>query len=59
MKCLACDDTGWVCENHPDQPAHSPHACTCGGDGAPRRRYDADTADEPPRVPKGFTPDGE
>ena len=20
MKCLFCEDTGWVCENHPDQP---------------------------------------
>jgi hypothetical protein len=20
MKCLYCDDTGWVCETHPDQP---------------------------------------
>jgi len=20
MKCLFCENTGWVCENHPDQP---------------------------------------
>jgi hypothetical protein len=20
MECLLCEDTGWVCENHPDQP---------------------------------------
>jgi hypothetical protein len=28
MKCLVCEDTGWVCENHPDQPFTGPHACT-------------------------------
>jgi len=27
MKCLLCEDTGWVCENHPDQPWQGPHAC--------------------------------
>ena len=32
--CLVCDDTGWVCENHPDQPWHGLHACACGGAGA-------------------------
>jgi hypothetical protein len=26
MTCLACEDTGWVCENHPDQPWEGPHA---------------------------------
>jgi hypothetical protein len=31
MKCLCCEDTGWVCENHPDQPWEGPHACSCGG----------------------------
>jgi hypothetical protein len=20
MACLVCDNTGWVCENHPDRP---------------------------------------
>jgi hypothetical protein len=34
MTCLVCDDTGWVCENHPDQPWTGPHACTYGGAGA-------------------------
>jgi hypothetical protein len=31
--CLLCEDTGWVCENHPDQPWEGPHACTCGAAG--------------------------
>jgi hypothetical protein len=26
IKGLACDDSGRVCENHPDQPWDSPHA---------------------------------
>ena len=59
MKCSLCEDTGWVCENHPDQPWEGPHACACGGAGAPCPRCNAATADEPPRLPKGFKPDGE
>lgn len=55
MKCLLCEDTGWVCENHPDQPWQGP----CGGAGAPCPRCNAATADEPPRLPKGFEPNGE
>jgi hypothetical protein len=31
--CNKCNDTDWVCENHPDQEAH---ACKhCGGAGMP------------------------
>src|SRR6478752_1743148 len=48
MKCLVCEDCGWVCENHPDQPWQGPHACACGGAGAPCPRCNAGTADEPP-----------
>jgi hypothetical protein len=25
MRCLVCEDCGWVCENHPDQPSTGPH----------------------------------
>ena len=57
--CIVCEDTGWVCENHPDQPWEGPHARACGGAGAPCPRCNAATADEPPRLPKGFEPDGE
>jgi hypothetical protein len=35
MKCLLCEDSGWVCEVHQDQPWEGPHACTCGAAGAP------------------------
>jgi hypothetical protein len=33
MACLLCDDTGWVCEVHPDQPWDGPHGCAFGGAG--------------------------
>src|SRR5262245_60100683 len=59
MSCLYCEDTGWVCEAHPDQPWDGPHACTCGAAGAPCPACNRSTRDEPPRLPKGFEPDGE
>jgi hypothetical protein len=59
MKCLLCEDTGRVCENHPDQPWEGPHACARGGAGAPCPRCNAATGDEPPCLPNGFKPDGE
>src|SRR5438067_5526482 len=57
IKCFFCEDTGWTCEAHPDQPSTGPHACTCGGAGAPCPRCNAASADKPPRLPKGFEPD--
>src|ERR1700722_4428055 len=35
MKCSACEDCGWVCENHPEKPWEGEHACRCGGAGMP------------------------
>jgi len=57
VDCLQCEDTGWVCESHPDQPWTGPHACACGGAGAPCPRCNAATVEEPPLLPKGFKPD--
>lgn len=38
-KCIQCDDQGWVCESHPEQPwegmSSAPNACACGGAGEP------------------------
>jgi hypothetical protein len=38
MTCVTCDNTGWVCENHPDRPwkgfSKRFDACDCGA-GAP------------------------
>jgi hypothetical protein len=49
MNCLCCDDTGWVCENHPDQPFTGPHCNLPGGaervealKQAGRLRFEAD-----------------
>jgi hypothetical protein len=57
MKCLLCEDSGWVCENHPDQPWEGPHACTCGGAGSPCPACNKPREGEPPRLPKGFKAD--
>ena len=56
MDCLLCEDTGWVCENHPDQPFAGPHACRCGGAGMPCPKCNPSNQDKPPRLPKGFEP---
>jgi len=38
-KCMTCDDTGTVCEDHPNLPwdglSDSLFACLCGGAGMP------------------------
>jgi hypothetical protein len=46
MKCLVCEDTGWVCENHPDQPFRHPAPCdicdiatVCSGPPEGRQGY--------------------
>jgi len=53
-KCLVCEDTGWVCETHPDQPWQGPHACACGGAGAPCPRSNACIVEE--RFRRGSSP---
>lgn len=37
MICTICQDTGWVCENHPDKSWSSEQGqgCQCGGAGMP------------------------
>jgi hypothetical protein len=58
MPCLNCEDEGWVCETHPDQPFSGPHACRCGGAGMPCPKCNPSSGeDEPPRLPRGFEPD--
>lgn len=56
MKCFRCEDRGWVCENHAERPWEGPHACECGGAGAPCPRCNKADEGEPPRLPKGFEP---
>lgn len=56
--CTCCDGTGWVCEDHPDQPWEGPHACSCGAAGAPCPHCNRPDDGEVPRLPPGFEPDG-
>jgi hypothetical protein len=53
MKCLLCDDCGWVCEDHPDWPWEGTYACPCGGIGMPCPRCNSDL-ETPPRPPEGI-----
>jgi hypothetical protein len=53
MTCILCEDTGWVCENHPDTPWDGEYACTCGGAGMPCPQCNPSDLDHPPRPPAG------
>jgi hypothetical protein len=57
--CPQCEGTGWVCENHIDQPWDGIHGCTCGGAGAPCPRCNSATLVYPPRLPKGLKPESD
>ncbi len=52
MKCLLCECSGWVCENHPDQPREGEHGC--GGAGVPCPTCNSPAEGERPRLPPGF-----
>ncbi|MGY3447146.1 ATP-dependent DNA ligase [Bradyrhizobium sp. USDA 4473] len=43
--------------DHPDQPWTGPHACTCGGAGAPCPRCNKSEDGEIPEMPPDFSPD--
>jgi hypothetical protein len=51
-KCVVCDDTGWVCETHPDRPtgmfSKRFDACNCGAAGMPCATCNPCDADNPP-----------
>jgi hypothetical protein len=56
-QCIACDNTGWVCEDHPDRPAdcgNSPRACACGAAGGPCLVCNGRTPGGRRRLPSGF-----
>jgi hypothetical protein len=53
--CSRCEDSGWVCEDHPERPWDGPHACGCGGAGAPCP--DCNASSDDPRPPAGFKPE--
>ena len=54
MTCGLCEDTGWVCENHPGKPWDGDHACGCGAAGMPCMRCNPSDLDDPPRPPAGM-----
>jgi hypothetical protein len=51
-KCPICDDTGWVCEAHPDRPSEMfsqrADACDCGGAAMPCLICNPSDAEQPP-----------
>jgi hypothetical protein len=53
--CAVCDNTGWVCEDHPDRPyemfSGRADACRCGGAGMPCPECNSG---ERPALPPGF-----
>jgi hypothetical protein len=53
MTCGLCENTGWVCENHPGKPWDGDHACGCGAAGMPCVRCNPSDLDNPPRPPAG------
>jgi len=55
ITCMVCQDSFWVCEDHPAKPWDGPPACGCGGAGMPCPACNQ-TADERPRLPAGFSP---
>jgi hypothetical protein len=55
--CSHCDDTGWVCEAHPDRPWEGARACGCGGAGDPCPDCNSSDEEHPPRMPPGFKAD--
>jgi hypothetical protein len=54
MKCSLCEDSGWVCESHPEKPWDGEHACRCGGAGMPCPNCNPADERTAPRPPKGF-----
>jgi hypothetical protein len=59
MKCLVCEETGWVCENNPQRPWDGPRAWPCGGAGMPCRGCNPIDEGTLLRLPSGFTDDGD
>jgi hypothetical protein len=61
VRCEVCDDTGWVCENHPDRPSDCGGSkrldvCICGGAGMPCLECNQPKEGERPRMPADFIP---
>jgi hypothetical protein len=58
VDCLHCDNTGWVCEAHQDQPGMARTLAAAAAPGMPCPKCNPSSRDhKPPRLPKGFEPD--
>ena len=53
MKCPVCEDSSWVCEEHPQEPWDGEHACGCGAPGMPCSECNSAPC-AAPRMPSGF-----
>jgi hypothetical protein len=54
MKCIACEDCFWVCENHPSRPWDGDNACRCSGAGMPCPRCNPCDETTPPKTLAGM-----
>ena len=57
--CARCDNSHWVCEEHPDQPWLGARACICGAAGAPCPVCNQSDESTAPDLPEGFQADVE
>ena len=58
MLCSACHDTGWVCEDHPNQSMHHADASSigvCSSAGRPCQDSRCYVPKNPPPLPPGWT----
>ena len=51
MTCTRCNDTGWVCEEHPDKPMDHDG---CLGAGEPCPDYNPSSRAKVPKLPPDF-----
>lgn len=52
--CGRCDNSRWVCENHPDKPWLGEYACGCGDAGEPCPICNHQGEDTLQELPEGF-----
>jgi hypothetical protein len=60
MACTACDDTGWVGEEHPGRPQRfggRKRCRSCDAAGMPCHNCNEPVPGECPPMPAGFAPD--
>jgi len=56
VKCLLCEDCGWVCEAHPDRPWEANMSAAAVALALLARTVTASEDDTAPRMPKASRP---